>query len=81
LKEDAHLIVVAAGEKSNLSTGYGTSGQAKITPFAYHNPIFVDLDGNGFTPNEDTLDWPLPVKKISVEEAKRMLADRRQGNL
>ena len=79
LKEDSHLIVVAAGEKQNLSIGYGTSSQAKITPFAYHNPIFVDVDGNGFTPNEDTLDWPLPVKRIGVEEAKRMLADRRQG--
>lgn len=79
LKEDAHLIVVAAGEKSDLSIGYGTSGQAKITPFAYHNPIFVDVDGNGFKPNEDTLDWPLPVKKITVEEAKRMLGERGRG--
>src|SRR4029078_439393 len=32
--EDAHLIVVAMGEKSDLSTGYGTSGQAKMHPCA-----------------------------------------------
>ena len=36
-----------------------------MKPFAYHNPIFVDVDGHGFTPNGDTLGWPLPVKKIS----------------
>ncbi len=76
LSEDAHLIAVAAGEQSDLSLGYGTSSQAKIKPFAYHNPIFVDIDGGGFTPNGDTLDWPLPAKKLSVEEAKRMLAQR-----
>lgn len=80
LQEDAHLIAVATGEKSNLSIGYGTSAQAKITPFAYHNPIFVDVDGNGFTPNGDTLDWPLPVKKITVEDAKRMLGERSRGS-
>lgn len=73
LSEDAHLIVVAAGEKSDLSIGYGTSNQSKMQPFAYNNPIFVDVDGHGFTPNGDTLGWPLPVKKISVEEAKRMV--------
>ncbi|MEO7318662.1 MAG: CehA/McbA family metallohydrolase, partial [Chthoniobacteraceae bacterium] len=76
LSEDAHLIVVAAGEKSTVATGYGTSAQAKIHPFAYHNPIFVDVNGGGFAPNGDTLDWPLPVKKISVEDAKRLLAER-----
>ena len=26
------------------------------------NPAFVDLDGNGFLPNKDTLGHPLPVK-------------------
>jgi hypothetical protein len=76
LSEDAHLIVVATGEKSTLATGYGTSSQAKIRPFAYHNPIFVDVDGGGFTQNGDALGWPLPVRKISVEDAKRMLAER-----
>jgi hypothetical protein len=76
LSEDAHLIVVATGEKGDLSLGYGTSNQSKMQPFAYNNPIFVDVDGHGFTPNGDTLGWPLPVKKISVDEAKRMIEQR-----
>jgi hypothetical protein len=76
LSEDAHIIVVACSEKGNLSTGYGTSGQSKVRPFAYHNPIFVDVDGHGFTPNGDTLGWPLPVKKMNLEEAKAMLKAR-----
>ncbi len=73
LAEDAHLIVVATGEHSDLSIGYGTSDQAKMHPLAYHNPIFVDVDGHGFTPNGDTLGFPLPTAKMSVEEARRQL--------
>ncbi len=75
LSEDAHLIVVATGENSTLATGYGTSDQAKIHPLAYHNPIFIDVDGHGFTPNGDTLGFPLPVAKMSVEEARRQLGE------
>ncbi len=74
LSEDAHLIVVATGEKSTLAIGYGTSAQAKMHPLAYHNPIFIDFDGHGFTPNGDTLGFPLPTAKMSVEEARRQLA-------
>ena len=76
LSEDSHIIVVACSEHRDLHIGYGTSAQSKVRPFAYHNPIFVDVDGHGFTPNGDTLGWPLPVKKISVEEAKKMLKER-----
>ena len=67
---------LARGQFGDLHIGYGTSDQSKVRPFAYHNPIFVDVDGHGFKPNGDTLDWPLPVKKISVEAAKKMLKDR-----
>ena len=77
LSEDAHIIVVACAETSDLRIGYGSSPQAKVRPFAYHNPIFVDVAGHGFTPNGDLLGWPLPVKKIAVEEAKRMLLQRK----
>lgn len=73
LEEDAHLIVVAYGENSDLRVGYGSSAQAGIRPCAYNNPIFVDLDGNGFTPNGDTLGFPLPAGRISVAEAKKQL--------
>lgn len=75
LSQDSHLIVVAIGENSDLSVGYGTSGQAKVKPCAYNNPIFVDVDGGGFTPNGDTLGWSLPVKKLNVDEVKKMLAN------
>lgn len=75
LKEAAHLIVVALGEHSDLTTGYGTSSQAKMRPCAYNNPIFVDVDGKGFKPNGDTLGFPLPVAKMSVEEARKQIAE------
>jgi hypothetical protein len=74
LSQDAHIIVVATGENFDLSTGYGTSPQARVKPFAFHNPIFVDVDGSGFTPNGDLLDWPLPVKKLSVEAVRKLTA-------
>jgi hypothetical protein len=73
LSEDAHLIVVAIGEKHDLSIGYGTSPQAKVKPCAYHNPIFVDVDGGGFKPNGDSLGYSLPVKKLSVQDVRRLI--------
>jgi len=73
LTADAHLIVVAYGENFDLKTGFGTSGQSATKPCAYNNPIFVDLDGNGFTPNGDNLGFPLPSGRISVTQAKEQL--------
>ena len=73
LSQDSHLIVVAIGENLDLSTGYGTSPQSKLQPCAYHNPIFVDTDGNGFRPNGDTLGYDLPVQGLTVEDARRIL--------
>lgn len=73
LSEDSHIIVAAYGDSFNLKTGYGASWQSDMNPCAYNNPIFVDVDGGGFTPNGDTLEFPLPTKRIPVEEAKRML--------
>jgi hypothetical protein len=67
--------VVAIGENFDLAKGYGTSAQGKIRPCAYHNPIFVDTDNDGFTPTGDTLGWPLPVKKVTVGEARKLLGE------
>ncbi len=55
---DAHLIVVAIGEDRNLKTCYGDGWQSFLPPIAFHNPVFVDVDNNGFQPNHDTLDHP-----------------------
>lgn len=73
LSQDSHLIVVAIGENSDLSMGYGSSAQAEIRPCAYNNPIFVDVDGGGFSANGDDLGYDLPVKQISVDTAKKAL--------
>ncbi len=73
LSEDAHIIVVAMGEKSTLQRGFGTSTQASSQPCAYNNPIYVDVDGGGFEPNYDTLGYDLPVKKLSVSTVEKLL--------
>ncbi len=73
LSEDAHLIVVAVGENHTLETGFGTSGQAKLQPIAYNNPIFIDVDGGGFQPNGDTLGYELPVAGLKVDDVKGKL--------
>jgi len=70
LQEDAHLIVVATGEKSNLSKGWGRSWEAAMHPLAYTNPIYVDVDHNGFKANGDTLDHALLVSPRFEEEKK-----------
>lgn len=75
LQQDAHLIVVAIGEKHTLATGFGSSPQAKLQPVAYNNPIFVDVDGGGFQPNGDTLGFDLPVGGLSVDDVKKRLGE------
>jgi hypothetical protein len=59
LQQDAHLIVVAAGENADLSKGWGKNPQGAMRPTAYTNPIYVDIDHNGFQANGDTLGHPL----------------------
>ncbi len=75
LSEDSHLIVVAMGESHSLAKGFGTSSQARIKPCAYNNPIYVDVDGNGFEPNGDTLGFDLPVQKLTVDAVQEMLGN------
>ncbi len=61
LKADAHVIVVAIGENSQVGEVMGAMW-GRQNPTAISNPIFVDVDGGGFKPNGDTLGAPLPVK-------------------
>jgi hypothetical protein len=60
LAADTHVIVAAAAENSTLGPVMGPE-HAKDMPIAVSNPIYVDVDGNGFKANGDTLDAPLPV--------------------
>jgi hypothetical protein len=53
--------VVAIGEKSDLSKGWGRSVESAMHPVAFTNPIYVDIDNNGFKANGDTLGHPLLV--------------------
>ena len=73
LQHDAHLIVVAIDEDGDEKTCYGTSDYAKMRPCAYNNPIYVDADGHGFTPNGDTLGFDLPVGGMNADKAKAQL--------
>ncbi len=64
LQEDAHLIVVAAGEGLQLGRVMGPK-EGETMPIAVTNPIFVDVDGDGFEANGDRLGAPIlmPVKQ------------------
>jgi hypothetical protein len=73
LARDSHIIVVAYGETHTLKTGYGSSPQSRMNPCAYNNPIYIDVDGGGFTPNGDTLGHPIPPKKLTPAEARKVL--------
>jgi hypothetical protein len=42
----------------------------KQHPTAVSNPIFVDVDGNGFQANGDILGHPLPVKSGTKKQEK-----------
>jgi hypothetical protein len=73
LKTDAHLIVVATHESMTLKTGYGSSSQSALRPMAYHTPIYVDVDGNGFKANGDTLGFEIPVMKMTPDKVRQKL--------
>jgi hypothetical protein len=60
LKSDAHIIVLAYGQNETVGL---VEGDNRLRPIALSNPVFVDVDGNGFTPNKDMLGQPLPAKR------------------
>ncbi len=64
LKEDAHVIVIAAGERLKLGRVMGPV-HGELMPIAISNPIYIDVDGDGFQPNKDTLGAPIlmPTKQ------------------
>lgn len=64
LKEDSHVIVIA-GHRTQLIGDIMGPMWKNQNPTAVTNPVFVDLDGDGFTANKDTLDYPLPVKFVA----------------
>jgi hypothetical protein len=61
LPGDAHIVAIAGSEKPMGTSIYGLESGGWRSA-AVTNPIFVDVDGSGFTPNKDTLGAPLPVK-------------------
>jgi hypothetical protein len=73
LQKDAHLIVVAVKDDGDLKTGYGSSDQARLRPMAYHTPFYVDVDGNGFQANGDTLGFDIPVARMTVDTVREKL--------
>lgn len=68
LATDAHVIVAAGGEGLKLGRVLGPDWGEQM-PVAVANPIFVDVDGQGFKPNGDLLDQPLPLEKTTLPGA------------
>jgi len=62
LDSDTHIIVATIGENLTLGPVMGPRHGDDV-PAALSNPIFVDVDGGGFQPNQDLLGMPLPYKK------------------
>ncbi|KAA5542300.1 carboxypeptidase regulatory-like domain-containing protein [Roseiconus nitratireducens] len=59
LDRDAHLIVATIGEGMTMQKEMGPV-MGDLPPIAVSNPIFVDVDGDGFKPNGDELGLALP---------------------
>ncbi len=61
LSEDAHIIVAAIGEGLTLGRVMGPLWGGEKPPVAVSNPIFVDVNGDGFKANGDLLDVSMPL--------------------
>lgn len=67
LTEDSHLIVLTGHRTQIIGDVMGPMWGAQH-PAAAGNPVFVDIDGDGFKANKDTLDLPLPVKFVAEDK-------------
>ena len=67
LTEDAHLVVVT-GHRTQLIGDVMGPFWGTQHPTALNNPVFVDINGNGFLASKDTLDFPLPVKFVAEDK-------------
>ena len=59
LDEDAYVIVATIGEGMTMEKVMGRRNGNR-PPIAVSNPIFFDVDANGFQHNGDELGLPLP---------------------
>jgi hypothetical protein len=75
LTQDAHLIIAVLDSKGTLAPSFGTAPPSALRPTAFHNPIYVDIDGNGFRSNGDTLGFAIPPGKLPVNTAQRILKE------
>lgn len=62
LPQDAHIIAATIGEGLTMERVMGRRFGNR-PPIAVCNPIYVDVDGDGFQPNGDDLGLPLPGVK------------------
>jgi len=61
LTEDTHIIVATVGEGLLVGRVQGPRF-GELMPTAVANPVFVDIDGDGFGPNRDNLGVDISVK-------------------
>lgn len=62
LSSDAHIIVGAYGKDERIDISGGRYRNA--IPAVVSNPVFVDIDGDGFEPSLDLLGQPLPTGQM-----------------
>jgi hypothetical protein len=60
IEKDANVIVVATGKKRPLDERLSRKETLQF-PIAVANPFFIDVKGDGYTANKDTLGESLPV--------------------
>lgn len=62
-KVDTHIIVATIGEGLELGPVMGPE-RGSMPPVAVSNPIFIDVNGQGFQPNGDDLGVPFSLPPI-----------------